>query len=64
MCRLLYEVLCATLRASVTSPDLGMIDLKPGTILKFIECVPDDQPKRQGWVWYEFEVIGRPLKQK
>lgn len=47
---------------SVTSPDLGMIDVPPGTILKFINWTPDDQPKRQGWVWYNFEVIGASVE--
>jgi len=47
---------------SVTSPDMGMCDMEPGTILRFHSCTPDDQPQRYGWYWYNFEIIGLPIE--
>ena len=47
---------------SITTPDMGMVRVKPGTILKFLGYEPDQAEKRQGWYWYNFEVIGLPLE--
>jgi len=49
------------MRISFTSPDLGGISIPEGTILKFLSFEEDTNPNRAGWVWYNFEVIGRPL---
>lgn len=43
---------------SFTTPDLGAIRIEKGTILRFKEWNSDDQPKRQGWVVPEFEILG------
>jgi hypothetical protein len=45
---------------SITSPDMGMVGIKPGTILLFKGCVPDEAENRKGWYWYNFEVLLTP----
>lgn len=41
----------------VTTPDLGMIDVPIGTKLIYCGYEYDNNPKREGWVWYKFHRV-------
>lgn len=42
---------------SFTTPDLGGIEIPIGTKLIYAGYEYDDQPQRQGWVWYNFVAL-------